>query len=737
LSSSGVEAVARLSDGFLVLADPAEIESLAESGLDPEFVAPDVSRQQLAVDNRLDRTNTSRYPLLFEQENFRLYNVDWNVIGRSAQPHDLAQISSFEISFDYQEESPLNWSAINQQTDLTTLIELVNTDSLISYTERLQAFGERVTGTDSNYASIDWTIAKFQEIGYDSVYTQDFNTTIYSQSKLLRNVIATKIGTLFPNRYIIVCGHRDGVPTSPAANDNGSGTAGTLEMARVLLSEETYCSILFILFDGEEQGLHGSYEYADLAASRDDSIIYVLNMDMIAHYENEFDTKLYHGTSTTYSELWQSLADSLVGLNGILSGTSSGSDHYPFQQYGYEVTFVHENIFSSVYHSPQDSTTYMDFNYMTKVVKASLATIYSVMIDATAPRLEFAFPDGLPEYLTPLQENLHTVQINPLNLGSVVNGTAMQHTYINGTPQTPQPMTETGPDQYELVLPSVDCEQQVSFSLSAVEESGTAFFYPDQGNSIQLKVATSVTIDFEDDFETDAGWTREISATSGMWTRGVPVDDPAWAYDPASDGDGSGQCYLTQNGLGNTDVDGGFVRLNAPLFELPPSGSIEYFYYLNLTNTSGGVDRLLVEISANDLTGPWTEIARHDTNGGLLWRHHAITADEVTAAGGTLSSSMRVRFTANDSDPQSIVEAGVDGFRVDHYECATTTCGDMNGDNTIDITDLTYLVDFMFAGGPPPTDPIAADVDGSGAQDIADLTYMVDFLFAGGPAPIC
>lgn len=64
--------------------------------------------------------------------------------------------------------------------------------------------------------------------------------------------------------------------------------------------------------------------------------------------------------------------------------------------------------------------------------------------------------------------------------------------------------------------------------------------------------------------------------------------------------------------------------------------------------------------------------------------------------------------------------------------------GDIDGSNTdIDISDLVYLVDYMFNGGPPPPLMASADVNGSGAVDIADLVYLVDFMFNDGPAPIC
>ena len=124
----------------------------------------------------------------------------------------------------------------------------------------------------------------------------------------------------------------------------------------------------------------------------------------------------------------------------------------------------------------------------------------------------------------------------------------------------------------------------------------------------------------------------------------MPVDDDGWDYDPASDGDGSGQCFLTANSAGNSDVDNGLVRLISPVFDLSGGGDIEYDYYLYLTDVTGGYDKLLVEINNNSGTGSWVEIARHDVSSGENWSHHLISETEILAAGVVFSDSMQVRF---------------------------------------------------------------------------------------------
>ncbi len=61
--------------------------------------------------------------------------------------------------------------------------------------------------------------------------------------------------------------------------------------------------------------------------------------------------------------------------------------------------------------------------------------------------------------------------------------------------------------------------------------------------------------------------------------------------------------------------------------------------------------------------------------------------------------------------------------------------GDVDHSGVFDISDITYYVDWMFGGGPPPPCKEEADADGSGVLDISDLTYLVAYMFDGGPPP--
>lgn len=86
---------------------------------------------------------------------------------------------------------------------------------------------------------------------------------------------------------------------------------------------------------------------------------------------------------------------------------------------------------------------------------------------------------------------------------------------------------------------------------------------------------------------------------------------------------------------------------------------------------------------------------------------------------------------------ETVLESFADG---DAYilTISPAICGDIDADGSgPNVADLTYLVDYLFRGGPPPPVMDAANVDGDNGINVADLTFLVDYLFRGGPEPVC
>ncbi|MCY2959035.1 MAG: M36 family metallopeptidase [Planctomycetota bacterium] len=284
----------------------------------------------------------------------------------------------------------------------------------------------------------------------------------------------------------------------------------------------------------------------------------------------------------------------------------------------------------------------------------------------------FLYPNGRPAELSAGQPT--TFQVEMLGLGSTVPtpGTGQLGYSVNGGPLTFVALTSTAPNHYDATIPALNCLDRLAYFISVSTNNGTRTDPP--GAPVTTFRATSASASvavYADNFETDQGWAPlNLGATAGNWKRAVPVNDAGWDYDPISDADGSGRCWLTENLPGNSDVDNGSVQLTSRAFDFTaPNARLSYQYFLALSIADGN-DRLAVEMSTSGLSGPWVPIAVHDTDGGLSWRSFEITATEAQALGLTPSTNTRVRFIATDAGAPSVVEAGLDAFRVSRLACA-------------------------------------------------------------------
>ncbi len=377
-----IDPLLRLDNEYLILAAAGFPEQASALGLEARLIRAGLNRGRLALDRRHGHENLERFPLAYEAEGVRLFIVEnlRSVMAVDDTP-TLMPLDGRKPEIVYTEPAPALGTTLAVQTDLDSLGGLISGDSLASYLHRLQAFYRRVAGTDSNYAARDWLAEKFASFGYDSVYLDTFSHLDWSgQLKHCANVVATKIGTLFPEGHIIVGAHFDAAEGSPGADDNGTGTAAVLEMARVLHDIPTDPSVVFIAFDYEEHWVWGSEWYANRALEQKEIIPLMFNLDMIGHLSNDSLARLF-GPPTGFTQLWHDLAGPMVGINGIIEGLYYGGDDKYFTMNGYTAVTVFEYDFSTVYHSSRDSTSYINFDYFTRMVRPTVATVYAATLD--------------------------------------------------------------------------------------------------------------------------------------------------------------------------------------------------------------------------------------------------------------------------------------------------------------------------------------------------------------------
>ena len=184
------------------------------------------------------------------------------------------------------------------------------------------------------------------------------------------NPIGTKLGSGLANEWIVVGAHYDsrnsarcdGVANAqPGANDNASGCAGVIELARAFVNVPTQRSILFMCFSGEEQGLVGSRRYVEsLTASGEIARVkHMINLDMIGFdpsgsLDARIDTNAANaGLLTQYAAAAATYAPELNIITS--STTSANTDHWYFLAAGVPAVFTWENG-ASIYPHYHQST---------------------------------------------------------------------------------------------------------------------------------------------------------------------------------------------------------------------------------------------------------------------------------------------------------------------------------------------------------------------------------------------
>ena len=184
------------------------------------------------------------------------------------------------------------------------------------------------------------------------------------------NVIGIKPGTTAPAEVVVVGAHLDSVPISPGANDNASGVATVLEVARILAEVPTARTVHFVAFGAEELGLIGSRHYV---ATRTLSVRGMVNLDMVGH-----GPQLLVANSAGAGELLD-VAERVAGRIGIKVERMSfgSSDHESFESARIPVVFIHTGD-DGVYHTPQDVASRLDPQLLGQAATLAAAVVLEI-----------------------------------------------------------------------------------------------------------------------------------------------------------------------------------------------------------------------------------------------------------------------------------------------------------------------------------------------------------------------
>ncbi|MEO0068306.1 MAG: M28 family peptidase [candidate division WOR-3 bacterium] len=344
------------------------------------WTAPGFDRQRLAQFGT---------PLTEDKNGVLLATTESNLLYLNRLPVQLRRISLAPAKPSLN--LPIPPRVMVSESLLLELVSRVSADSVLASIQRLQDFYTRYSTTDSCRSAVNWMREKLIAYGCDSTALETFFPD-YAP-----NCIGVKKGKVNPNQIYIICGHIDNTSDyaperCPGSDDNASGTTAVLEAARVFQDIEFAYSVYFIGFSGEEQGLYGSEYYAQQAHLRGESIVAVLNFDMISYGRENRDSFNVIGRNISPDCAW--LVDSFIAnaqtyttlktrRRLVNPGQQENSDHASFWHEGYVAFCGIERDFTPMYHTIGDTIGPLYFRYCgtnnwflaTEAIKAAVVTV--------------------------------------------------------------------------------------------------------------------------------------------------------------------------------------------------------------------------------------------------------------------------------------------------------------------------------------------------------------------------
>ncbi len=358
---------------------------------------------------------------------------------------------------------------------IAAVLKQVSAQRIQANVEKLVSFQTRSTLSAQDPGSIaaghgigaarEWIKSEFERYSRDCGGCLEVKTDSFLEGPADRipkpteitNVYAVLKGTDAENakRIVLVTGHYDSrnsdtldaAGLAPGANDDGSGTAVSLECARVLSKLKFPATIIFLTVAGEEQGLNGSHHFAQMAKSAGWDIEAVLNNDIVGGdrnpQQNASVVRVFsEGVPVAATEAELRLIRNLGGESDSISRQVArytaevgrtydtgvrpmlvfrldrylrGGDHYSFNQQGYaavrfteyreDYNHQHQNVRTENGIEYGDLPKFVNFEYVANVARLNAATLASL---ALAPA-----PPGKVRLLTKELENDSTLTWEP------------------------------------------------------------------------------------------------------------------------------------------------------------------------------------------------------------------------------------------------------------------------------------------------------------------------------------
>jgi hypothetical protein len=378
---------ARFGDELLLVSDETQGDALRVRGLQER--QPEVERENLHVvvqNGRLFQQENPDARVLVDRGRFLLVELDPTQAHRLEDKgetcYGIKPLGENEVVFEVRDRgaartAPDAW--------IQDLIDNVTSTTLEADLSHLVSFPTRHSTSDHFADVAAWARDQLEDMGYA---TQLQDITVDGSPSW--NVIADREGHAPGGRgVVLVTAHLDSIninggPAAPApgADDNGSGSAGLLEISRAFKDHRGEHDLRFILFGGEEEGLFGSKRYvAGLPAEERSRIQAVVNMDMIGVLNAPTRSVLIEGAPLS-QRVVDSLGEAAMTYTQLAVETSLrpfASDHVPFIEAEIPAVLTIEGADSTNgnVHSDADTIEHVTYDFALEILRMNVAFVAS------------------------------------------------------------------------------------------------------------------------------------------------------------------------------------------------------------------------------------------------------------------------------------------------------------------------------------------------------------------------
>lgn len=376
---------AQLDDEILVSGDPERVAQVIAKTTDVAAAARRIAipaqRLHLVTQNgRMFQQEHSEVPVIVDKGRYLVVDLDPGMAAPLNTPHlPCYAIRPLPLNaVVFEQRAPLLARRAPSATVQAHVAALSGT-AFEADLKKLVGFRTRQSTSAEFLASVEWAVAELRALGYTTEVQ-----TVPLPDGTTRNVIAERPGSGARREVVLVTAHLDSVnvnggaaASAPGADDNGSGSAGLLAIARAMHNHAGTHGLRLALFGGEEQGLFGSLHYvAGLDQAERKRIRAVVNMDMIASLNTPAPTVLLEGAAVS-QDVIDALADAAQTHTSLTVQTSLSpfnSDHVPFIDEGIPAVLTIEGAdgANNRIHGPNDKLEFVNHDLALEILRMNV-----------------------------------------------------------------------------------------------------------------------------------------------------------------------------------------------------------------------------------------------------------------------------------------------------------------------------------------------------------------------------